>query len=44
LCIANQRGAERAGTVREGILRKRLSINGVRHDAILFSLVAEDLS
>ena len=41
--IASQRVAEKAGAVREGILRKRLSINGVAHDAILFSLVAEDL-
>ena len=40
--IASQRVAERAGAVREGILRKRLSINGVPHDAVLFSLVAED--
>ena len=42
--IASQRVAERAGAVREGILRKRLSINGVPHAAVLFSLVAEDLS
>ena len=40
--IASQRVAERAGAVREGILRKRLSINGVPHDAVLFSLVAGD--
>jgi RimJ/RimL family protein N-acetyltransferase len=42
--LASQRVAERAGAVREGILRKRLSINGLPHDAVLFSLVVEDLS
>src|SRR5437773_976393 len=42
--IASQRVAERAGAVREGILRHRLSINGVPHDAVLFSLVAGDLN
>ena len=42
--VASQRVAERAGAVREGILRQRLSINGVPHDAVLFSLVAGDLS
>jgi RimJ/RimL family protein N-acetyltransferase len=41
--VASQRVAERAGAVREGILRRRLSINGVPHDAVLFSLVREDL-
>ena len=40
--IASQRVAERAGAVREAILRRRLSINGLPHDAVLFSLVAED--
>ena len=42
--IASQRVAERAGAVREGILRHRLSINGVPHNAVLFSLVAGDLN
>jgi ribosomal-protein-serine acetyltransferase len=42
--LASQRVAERAGAVRECILRKRLLINGMPHDAVLFSLVAEDLS
>ena len=41
--IASQRVAERAGAVREGILRHRLSINGVPHDAVLYSLLREDL-
>ncbi|HYV24780.1 MAG TPA: GNAT family protein [Pyrinomonadaceae bacterium] len=40
--IASQRVAERAGARREGVLRNRLSINGVPHDAVLFSLVRED--
>jgi RimJ/RimL family protein N-acetyltransferase len=41
--VASQRVAEKAGAKREGILRKRLLINGTPHDAILFSLVREDL-
>ena len=41
--VASQRVAEKAGAVREGVLRKRLLIRGHAHDAIMFSLVAEDL-
>lgn len=41
--LASQRVAEKAGAVREGVLRKRLLIRGEPHDAVLFSLVAEDL-
>ncbi|HEY5838866.1 MAG TPA: GNAT family protein [Pyrinomonadaceae bacterium] len=41
--LASQRVAERAGAVREGVLRKRLLIGGVSQDAVLFSLVPEDL-
>jgi RimJ/RimL family protein N-acetyltransferase len=41
--IASQRVAEKAGAVREGVLRKRLLIRGVSQDAVMFSLVAEDL-
>lgn len=40
---ASQRAAEKAGAVREGVLRKRLLINNQPHDAVLYSLVAEDL-
>lgn len=39
---ASQRAAEKAGATREGVLRKRLLINGQPLDAILYSLVAED--
>jgi RimJ/RimL family protein N-acetyltransferase len=39
---ASQRAAEKAGATREGVLRKRLLINGQPHDAVLYSLVAED--
>ena len=42
--LPSQRVAEKAGAVREGVLRKRLLIRGEAHDAVLFSLVAEDLS
>ena len=39
---ASQRAAEKAGALREGVLRKRLLIKGEALDAVLFSLVAED--
>jgi RimJ/RimL family protein N-acetyltransferase len=41
--LPSQRVAEKAGAVREGVLRKRLLIRGESQDAVLFSLVAEDL-
>lgn len=40
---ASERVAEKAGATREGVLRKRLLIHGQPHDAVLYSLVAEDL-
>lgn len=40
---ASQRVAEKAGATREGVLRKRLLINGQPQDAVLYSLVAEDI-
>ena len=36
---ASQRVAEKAGAVREGILRKRLVLHDEAHDAVMFSLV-----
>jgi RimJ/RimL family protein N-acetyltransferase len=41
--LASQRVAERAGAKREGVLRKRLLMRGEPLDAVLFSLVREDL-
>lgn len=41
--VASQRVAEKAGAIRECVLRKRLFIHGHAHDAVMFSLVAEDL-
>ena len=41
--IPSQRVAAKTGAVREGILRKRLLIGGVSQDAMLFSLIPEDL-
>ena len=41
--LPSQRVAEKAGATREGILRKRLLIRGESLDAVLFSLVPEDL-
>ncbi|MDA1055667.1 MAG: GNAT family N-acetyltransferase [Planctomycetota bacterium] len=37
--IASQRVAEKAGAVREGVLRQRLLLNGRRHDAALFAVL-----
>ena len=39
----SQRVAEKAGAKREGVMRKGLLYHGVPHDAVLYSLVAEDL-
>jgi RimJ/RimL family protein N-acetyltransferase len=41
--IASQRVAEKIGAAREGVLRKRLLIRGEPQDAVMFSLVQEDL-
>jgi ribosomal-protein-serine acetyltransferase len=41
--IGSQRVAEKAGAKREGVLRHRLYINGNICDAVLFSLLPEDL-
>jgi len=41
--VGSQRAAEKAGARHEGILRKRLQLHGQSEDAVLFSLVAEDL-
>lgn len=35
----SQRVAEKAGAVREGVLRRRLQLHGVAHDAVVYSLV-----
>jgi RimJ/RimL family protein N-acetyltransferase len=42
--VPSQRVAEKAGARREGVLRKRLLIRGESLDAMLFSLVADDLN
>jgi RimJ/RimL family protein N-acetyltransferase len=42
--VPSQRVAEKAGARREGVLRDRLLINGESLDAVLFSLVPEDLN
>jgi len=39
----SQRVAQRAGAKREGIARKRLRVGDAQHDAVIFSLVREDL-
>ena len=41
--LASQRVAEKVGAVREGVMRKRLFVHGVEHDAVLTSLIAEDM-
>jgi ribosomal-protein-serine acetyltransferase len=40
---ASQRAAVKAGATREGVLRKRLLIHGRPHDAVMHSLVEEDM-
>jgi RimJ/RimL family protein N-acetyltransferase len=40
---ASQRVAEKVGAKREGVLRRRLLVDGESHDAVLFSLLPEDL-
>lgn len=39
--LASLRAAEKAGAVREGVLRSRLLLHGVAHDAVLFSFVRD---
>lgn len=41
--LPSQRVAEKAGAIREGVLRKRLLNQDDSIDAVMFSLVAEDL-
>jgi RimJ/RimL family protein N-acetyltransferase len=40
--VASQQVAERVGAVREGVLRRRIRVGDVQHDAVAFSLVRED--
>ena len=40
---SSQRVAEKVGAIREGFQRKRLLIHGHSQDALVFSLVAEDI-
>ncbi|WP_159397921.1 GNAT family N-acetyltransferase [Sorangium cellulosum] len=42
--LASQRVAEKLGAVREGVLRRRLVVRGEAQDAVMFSLIASDLS
>lgn len=37
--VASLRTAEKAGAVREGVLRSRLLLHGIAHDAVLFAFV-----
>ena len=41
---ASLRAAEKTGALREGIARKRLLLHGQPHDAVIYSLVAEDFN
>jgi RimJ/RimL family protein N-acetyltransferase len=40
----SQRAAEKAGALREAVLRKRLLVNNEPQDAVLYSFVAEDFN
>jgi len=42
--VASLRAAEKAGAVREGLLRRRLLLHGTAHDAVLFSFVRGTLT
>jgi len=42
--IASQRVAEKTGAVREGVLRNRLMMNGKACDAVMFSLIPQDIA
>ena len=40
---ASQRVAEKAGAIREGVLRNRLLLHGQMHAAVMFSMIPNDL-
>ena len=40
--VASQRVAEKLGAAREGLLRRRITVADRIHDAVVFSLVADD--
>lgn len=42
--LPSQRAAEKAGALREGVIRKALPLHGKVHDCVLFSLIAEDFT
>src|SRR5258706_5785738 len=42
LNLASLRAAEKAGAIREGILRSRLLLHGITHDAVGFSFIRKD--
>jgi RimJ/RimL family protein N-acetyltransferase len=41
---ASQRVAEKAGFTREGLLRRYVEIKGKRRDAVVFSLLPDELA
>ncbi len=41
---ASQRAAEKTGARKEGVLRNRIFVRGQSHDAVLYSLLPEDLA
>lgn len=41
--LPSQRVAAKVGALREGVLRRRLLLRGQSHDAVLYSLIADDL-
>ena len=41
--VASQRVAEKAGFVREGVMRAALAVKGERRDVVMYSLVRDDL-
>jgi RimJ/RimL family protein N-acetyltransferase len=42
--LVSQAAAVRAGARREGVLRRRMLLHGTMHDAVILSLIGEDLA
>lgn len=41
--IPSQRAAEKAGAIREGVLRSRINRGGKSHDCVVYSFIRDDL-
>jgi len=41
--VPSQRAAEKAGAIREGVLRRRIIRSGKSHDCVVYSIIRDDL-